>query len=489
MNTLRRYRVSLGGLMAALVALWQITQPLSMTAATIIKADNNTNIDQGSSWTGGVVPNSIDIASFDGTLVTTGSGTLVMATDLDFAGLLVTNPSEAITIGGVGRTLTLTGLGGVANVINLGGATQDLSLNMDILRLLGATQTWNVASGRTLSIGAGLRGTTNVTLSGAGTVELTGNSIATTIAGLPTNLYTGSLTVSSGVTLVAKNSNALGGNVITGGNTTVASGGSLTFDATGGPIVNLEALSLTGTGVGNNGALRHIAGTTILNGQITLTGSVEIQADAGYLEINQAETGPNAGASSIVSTAISPTVTYDVASGARIRQAGVVATPTTSGTLNVVKNGDGILQLDGANTFTGGVQLNAGTLRIGNASGLGTAASGLTIANGTTLSMSDGVSRTLLNGITVNGDFTLGETTVGTGALTLSGTVALGAANRTITVVRGSNGIVAQNISGIISATGAFGIVQAGNGFLNLSGASTFSGGYTIGTGATTLFG
>lgn len=150
-----------------------------------------------------------------------------------------------------------------------------------------------------------------------------------------------------------------------------------------------------------------------------------------------------------------------------------------TGSNGIVKTGAGLLQLSGANTFTGGVNLQEGGLVISLASTptTGTVTSGplgtgtLTIGNNTTLT-ADGTARTIANAVTVNGDFTLGvrgpavpgATT--TAALTLSGPVAWGGTTRQVTV--NSNPTAVQTISGVISGTGA--IVKTGIGTMAITG-------------------
>ena len=436
--------------MTALVAVWQILSPLNLQAATIIKLDNNDDFSLTTSWTGGVVPLAADIASFNNTL--TGATNFALGGNQSLLGIQLTNPSGAITITGATDTLTLLGSG-----IDMSTATQDMNLSMRDVVLL-ANQTWNVNAGRTLNVSGELLGSSALTLSGGAT--------GVTILGGNSFFFTGTTTVNSGATLVATQSNSLGSTAAT----TVNSGGSLVIDATSANIMNAETLNLSGTGVLNNGALRLFAGRADLAGGITLGAATEIQAESGSF---LALTGAVGGATF--------NTTFETVGTGVIRATGVIG--TTTGT--VTKEGAGTLILTGANTFTGATNLNAGTLRVGNAAALGTGGTGnLIIAGGTTLAMADGIARTLANNITVNGNFTLGEATVGTGAMTLSGTVNLGGATRDITVALGTNGIANRTLSGVISNGG---INKLGNGTLVLSGASTYTGGTTLGAGTLLL--
>jgi len=72
----------------------------------------------------------------------------------------------------------------------------------------------------------------------------------------------------------------------------------------------------------------------------------------------------------------------------------------TAGTLNLVKVGTGLLTLSGANTFTGTVMINAGTLTLNSPDTLATV-SGLTLAGGTVLNPT-------VDNVVINGPITLG---------------------------------------------------------------------------------
>ncbi|WP_313570100.1 autotransporter-associated beta strand repeat-containing protein [Comamonas terrigena] len=128
--------------------------------------------------------------------------------------------------------------------------------------------------------------------------------------------------------------------------------------------------------------------------------------------------------------------------------AGVTATldlPLTgTGTLN--KLDVGTLVLNGNNSYTGGTQLNGGTLVLGSDSALGHGA--LTTAAGTTLDSNQAV--TIINDVAV------------TGALTLAG----------------SNDL---RLNGVVSGSGS--LVKNGNGFLTLGGVNTFQGGVQLNAG------
>lgn len=141
-------------------------------AADVKKADNNTALNLVGSWVGGSVPGTGDIALWDST-VTTANATSMGTSgggDLSFAGIKVTNPGGTVSITGNTANLTLGASGidltGSADLV-LGTSNTAQSL------ILGADQTWNIGTGRTLAIRYqwAVSGTANLTIQGSGTLH------------------------------------------------------------------------------------------------------------------------------------------------------------------------------------------------------------------------------------------------------------------------------------------------------------------------------
>ncbi|MEK0450785.1 MAG: hypothetical protein RL088_3053 [Verrucomicrobiota bacterium] len=155
---------------------------------------------------------------------------------------------------------------------------------------------------------------------------------------------------------------------------------------------------------------------------------------------------------------------------------GTQAFSTAAGT-GLIKNGDGILTIAGG-TYAGGFTLNAGTVALAGVNGMGSGGA-LTINSGIIRSSSTAardLTGKFTGGITVGGDFTLGDA-VNTGSLTFTNNVALGAASRTITV--NSN----VTFGGVVSGSAGVGITKEGAGQFTFSGANTYSGATIVNAG------
>jgi autotransporter-associated beta strand protein len=279
---------------------------------------------------------------------------------------------------------------------------------------------------------ASIIGTTSGTLTkdGAGTLTLSG-----------ANTYTGATTVSAGV-LNIKHANALG---TTAARTSVTSGAALQIQ--GGITTAAEALTLNGTGVSSDGALRNISGTNTYAGLVTLGAATRINSDAGTLTLSHAGT-------------ITGAFGLTVGGAGNTTISSIIG--TTSGTLT--KDGAGTLTLSSsaANTYTGATTVSAGILNLQNATGLGSTAGSTTVSHGATLQLQGGIA-------------------VGEEALSLNGGAASGQTGALVNV-SGTN-----TYGGAVTVTASSSISAASGSVLNLTGGvvkngtvATFNGGGTI---------
>ncbi len=219
-----------------------------------------------------------------------------------------------------------------------------------------------------------------VTKAGTGTTVLAG-----------TSTYSGTTTVGTGV-LSVQNNAALGS---TAAGTTIASGAALHFNNafSGNLTVGAEALTLNGTGVASDGALRNIAGNNSHSGAITFGSATRIDSVADTL-----------------------TLSGSVSAGGFSLTVGGAGNVTLSSNLNLgsgtlTRTGSGTLTLNGATNTVGSTSITGGTLTLG---------AGDTLTSGA-ISSSAGTTLTIGSGGTVTADYAAGSTTF-SGALAGSGT-------------------------------------------------------------------
>ncbi len=370
---------------------------------------------------------------------------------------------------------------------------------LNVAEFISISRTTNAenAPGGTLNVVAGGKVTANSLFvgdginSGKAIVSGTGSSLTINLSNAnQTNRFVvgawgdGELTVADGASISLGGTGLLElGSIYNGreatGTLKIGTGGlagtvSATFikfgTATSSIVANFSDVMTLGSNISGSGSLVKMgAGTLILTGDNTYTGNTNI--DAGTLAIA-------AGGSLAASGAVNLTAAgtgFDISAGGNqaIGQLNGVAGATVNlggntltlggtgagagngnydgmitGTGRLVKNGNGIQTLFGANTFSGGVTLNAGGLTLGNNGALGTGV--LTVARSASIDAS-----TALN---VGNDISLASGTVlnllGSNALTLGGPI-----------------------------YGLGGILKSGAGTLTLRGANSYTGGTTINAG------
>jgi fibronectin-binding autotransporter adhesin len=248
--------------------------------------------------------------------------------------------------------------------------------------------------------------------------------------------------------IIFSNTSAFG-YTLSSGNLLLSNGGVIQTATNNGAHTDTISSAIAIQGVGGSGAFT--AGATSASSLLSI-GAVTGVSTAGStttLTLNGDNTGANA-------------VT------------GVIGNGSAGGTLAVVKSGNGVWVLSGANTFTGGVTLNSGTLRAGNAAALGT---GTLTFGGGSLSSNSTTAYTLTNTMAFTGNATLGDTT-NTGALTLSGNADLGGATRTLTVLS------TATFGGVVSNGG---LTKDGAGTFVLNAANTFTGTTAVNRGTLAL--
>jgi fibronectin-binding autotransporter adhesin len=328
--------------------------------------------------------------------------------------------------------------------------------------------------------------------------------------GAPTSLSTSGSVGITGLTFDAGAPSrviTLGSNLAVTGNVTNNSGAEQTI-AAGDQLVQLSGQ--TGTNVTYSNTLGGII--AIQNG--SAGGDSTFQLNSGRLTVSGAAASVTLGSlsgSGNVSNFGGGTITTTIGTlGTSTTFSGAIEN-TGAGDIAIVKAGGGTLTLTGANSYSGGTTISAGTLQIGNGGTTGTLGTGNVVDNAAlAFNRSDGI--TVTNIISGNGSVAVlggtvqlsavnsysGGTTVTNGFLQVAANSALGSAsggltfdnghltttasfssNRAITLEAG--GGVLQPVAGttltqtgVISGVG--GLAMNGPGTLVLSGVNTYQG-------------
>ena len=368
---------------------------VSLAGATGIRVAGGTTTVKSTS--GATILNGTTAAlDIDSGKLVIGSGTIALNGNVINDGTLAINRADAFTIfhvvSGTGSfeqtgagTTTLTGTNTYAGGTTISAGTLQLGNGSTTGSITG-----NVTDNAILAINRSNTFTFAGDISGTGALQQNGTG-TTILSGA--NTYAGITNVTAGV-LNIQNNTGLG--AVTGG---VDVSGGATLALQSGITVGAEALSISGTGVGTNGALRNISGANTYGGTVTLTGNARINSDADSLTLSAANS---------VTAGANQNLTIGGAGD------GTISGTITTGTGGLTKDGAGSWTLAGANTYSGATNVNAGTLIVNGsiANSATTVASGATIkgsGNVGDLTVQSGATFAPGNsaGITTTGDFTL----------------------------------------------------------------------------------
>ncbi len=461
----------------------------------------------------------------------------------------------AVTLSG-GTSLTLGGTGAKSGVFVNSGANQNNLISSPIILAAGSPAvsvsqlgsgtltigniTGSASGTQTLSVGS-FSGA--ITLSGVignglggGTVALTANSqptistfstIVTTLSN--SNSYSGTTTVSSGV-LRLSNATALPGGInATGGTSALTINGGVVELANGNFLRDLGTGSAqfqipSGvSGFSANAAARTVTVNNASSQELVWSSSTFAPST---LVLNDTTANNTLNLTNKIDL---NGATRTIAVNANTATISGVIRDSTAGTNGIIKSGAGTLILNQANTFTGPITINGGTVSASATGHLGAAASNL-VFNGGTLQITSGLTNfsglghtVVFNpdqtvGLDIAGTFTAdqalnvgfgGLTKAGAGTLILNqtntyiGTTTISAGtlriddggsiansklivnNGTLTFNRTSGSITQGTDFSIITGTGA--VIQAGAGNLILNNVNTYSGTTTANAGTITV--
>jgi fibronectin-binding autotransporter adhesin len=386
-------------------------------------------------------------------------------------------------------------------------------------RILSISESFSLASGKTLNIGdTGFTGRSNLTLETSavgvfnGTLVVNGqiivNSyIAVTNTGLIRSPIFSGFTLNSGAEMQIANPDGITVSAAAGAVQTNAR----TYSAGASYVYNGIVAQVTGDGLMQN---NYPADLTIYNlAGVTLTEATQIDGllsmSSGTL--NMANTNLTVGGltgtgdlTNSSGTAGAMTLTIGSANTSPPVYSGIISNGTAT-TQALTKNGTGTLTLSGLNTYTGLTTVSGGVLNLQSNTATGTTAAGVTVSNLAALELQGGI-------------------TVGNEALTVNGT-GIGAAgalrnisgNNTwgglITLQSNSEissdaGTLSLNVASGNAVTGTFNLTfdgagntsvfdpiatgtgtltKSGSGTLTLSGINTYSGVTTLSSGVLNL--
>ena len=430
------------------------------------------------------------------------------------------------------------GAGNSASFGQAGGGTIDLdstdrslgslSFSNGNYEVTGSPLALDATSGAPLvSVGGGLTATIAASLTGAEGLEKTGAGRLIVVAD---STITGPATVSAGTLthrgLHASNSVAIAAGAVFEVEATAAAMNQVTTAFTGAGTLRKTGSNRVfwGTSIGtfglSTGALIDVLGGTFTGGsnanEVWTNNRADLNVAAGAVfdgvEANVRVDGISG--SGTIRTGYNggnyANLTIGVDNGSSTFS-GVIANSSSTG--NLVKEGSGSITLAGTNTFTGGVAINRGVLRIARSGGLGSGTKtvnlnaanvdktleldgtggNITVASSISYQTSgvNGVIRNLAGNNTIAGAITMTDGNGGTritsdgGALLLSGAINASATGRTLDLGGTSTGN--NTISAVIGSANAPAVAKNGTGTWILGGNNTYTGSTSVSEGILTL--
>ena len=420
--------------------------------------------NNATNWASASVPANGDAILFNASA--TGNLATTLGAAFSITNLTVVNPTGAVSVASTATNMTLTiGAGGIdmsASATNL-----TLSSSFSPFVVLGAAQSWNVATGLTLQVNGAVSGTGALTKQGPGKVVF--NAL---------NTYGGGTVINAGMV-----QSSVGGN---GGASAIPPGQPLTIQT--GAVLRLavgDAIGWYGGNPGmvtiNGGSMTVAAGVhdSVGNSGFTLNAGTIGSEGAGdgtgnYILDGSITTLSNAIPSVINAQKISmrgSPINFNVAAGGGPVDLLASSYFYSGGSAGTVKNGTGTMLIDGLFGVANYLTINAGTVRL---SPNGTLPSATPVFVGT---------NALLDVSSISGGVfsVAGRTLQGFG--TISGTVVMAAASKIYpgnVAVPGTLTISSNLIfSGATTNTFDLGsVTNAGGGFndlLNVPGSLTLS--------------
>ncbi|MGO1001031.1 autotransporter domain-containing protein [Lysobacter sp. CA196] len=550
---------------------------LSLAGAPGLTLNGSNNFSGGFNLGGGALTVGSNTALGSGAVTVSGAGTLDANTAVSLgnnfnlnAGLGILGSNDLAlsgSLGGLGglsksgaATLSLGNANAFAGGINLLGGGLSIgtntSLGLGSLTVNGAanfssTAAVDLGNAVVLNADLGIGGANDIgfggLISGAGGLNYGGSATLSlngaNAFGGGVDLASGSLSVGNNLALGTGSLNISGDAGLSAGVPGIALANAVNL-ATGTTLAlsGANALALNGSIAGDGGVSINGSGAFTLGGSNTFGGGVAL-ASGDLLLGGSASLGTGtldvSGNASLASTGAALTLgnAVNLGSGAGLTLGGAADLSfgaTIGGAGSLIKTGIGAVSLNGANSFGGGFDLQAGTLNLGADTALGNGALSVngaaTLNASTALSVSNAIN--LNAGLTIGGanDLALAGTIGGSGGLsfngpatlTLSGSnafnggIALGGGTLAVGAdlalgggalnVGGNAGLTASapdialanainlgagvsldvsgandlSLSGVIG--GAGGLIMSGSGLLDLSGANLF-GGVTLNAG------